>query len=32
MSTVENSVKELLKEGLITEEVAEKRVGANKKI
>ena len=32
MSTMENSVKKLLKEGLITEEVAEKRVGANKKI
>ncbi len=32
MSTMENSVKKLLKEGLITEEVAENRVGTNKKI
>ncbi len=32
MSTMENSVKKLLKEGLITEEVAENRVGREKKI
>ncbi len=32
MSTMENSVKQLVKEGLITEEVAENRVGTNKKI
>lgn len=32
MSTMENSVKKLLKEGLITDDVAENRVGTNKKI
>ena len=32
MSTMENSVKKLLKEGLITEEVAENRVGREKKV
>lgn len=32
MSTMENSIKQLLKEGLITEEVAEKRVGRGKKV
>lgn len=32
MSTMENSIKKLLKEGLITEEVAENRVGMNKKV
>ena len=32
MSTMENSVKKLVKDGLITEEVAANRVGMNKKI
>lgn len=32
MSTMENSVKKLVKEGLITEEVAVNRVGMNKKV
>ena len=32
MSTMENSVKKLLKEGLITEEIAENRVGREKKV
>lgn len=32
METMENSVKKLLKEGWITEDVAERRVGANKKV
>ncbi len=32
MSTMENSIKKLLKEGLITEDVAENRVGTNKKV
>ncbi|OGH92483.1 MAG: hypothetical protein A2534_04085 [Candidatus Magasanikbacteria bacterium RIFOXYD2_FULL_39_9] len=31
METMENSVKKLVKEGWVTEEVAERRVGANKK-
>lgn len=32
MDTMENSVKKHLKEGWITEDVAERRVGANKKV
>src|SRR3989338_3725927 len=32
MSTMENSIKNLVKEGLITEEVAESRVGTNKRV
>ena len=32
MSTMENSVKKLVKEGLITEEIAENRVGTSKKV
>lgn len=32
METMENSVKKLVKEGWVTEEVAERRVGANKKV
>lgn len=32
METMENSVKKLVKEGLITQEVADKRVGANRKV
>ena len=32
METMENSVKKLLKEGLVTEEVAQRRVGMNKKV
>ncbi len=32
MSTMENSMKKLVKEGLVTEEVAENRVGMNKKV
>lgn len=32
METMENSIKKLVKEGWVTEEVAEKRVGTNKKV